>query len=186
MGKNITVETDGTSVSYNGVEKISTHDVQGNSTDWIPMEDTKLAKKTVKKNKTYKAENDGYYGYSQVKVKVGGKVTGLKADDSKPYAVDVDDEGNLVYTELPVSISIITNPTKTAYSSGEPIDVTGAVVKAYLTGGTELGVCPVDELYTTPEIANISNGASQTVTMNWDRDEDSETLQATFSITVST
>lgn len=185
MAKNIIVETDGNSVSYNGVKKIQTHDVQGNNTIWIPMDETRLAQKTVKKNKTYIAANDGYYGYSQVKVKVGGKVTGIKADDSKPYAVDVDDAGNLVYTELPVSISIITNPTKTAYTSGEPIDMTGAVVKAYLTGGTEWGIVPVDELYTTPAVANIGGGSPQTVTAKWDRDEDGETLEATFAIIVS-
>ena len=185
MAKNITIETDGTAVNYNGVKKLETHDIQGSSTKWIPMDETKLAKKTVKKNKTYKAKSDGYYGYSQVKVKVGGNVTGVKADNGKPYMVFVDDGGNLVYTEIPVSISIITNPTKTAYSSGEPIDVTGAVVKAYLTDGEEWGVCPVDELYTTPEIADVSEGASQTITMNWDRDEDGETLTDTFSITVS-
>lgn len=189
MAKNITIQTDGTAVNYNGVKTILTTDADGKHLTWIPLDETGLAIKTVKKNGTYKAKDDGYYGYRQVTVKASG-TTGTKPD-GKTYFVDVDEDGNLVETVIPDRIKITTQPTKTTYADGEKISLSGAVVKAYTSetdvwdvSGYSGGVIPHSELTVEPNVAGEVVPTAQ-ITVIWKRPQDDEELTATFTITVS-
>lgn len=74
------------------------------------------------------------------------------------------------------SIRVVTPPDKTAYISGEPIDITGMVVKAY-SNGEEYGIVPNSAITLTPSTA--SGAGSQTITVEW------HSLTDTFTINVS-
>lgn len=158
MSKNIVVQRDGVAENYT-VKKIHTTSRDGDNATWIPLDETEQAIKTIVRNGTYKASSDGYYGYSKVIVKAGGKTVGTKPD-GKTYAIGTDDDGWLTETLLPDSIRITTQPTKTSYSDGESIDLTGAVVKAYSLDdlwegdGYSGGVIPLSELTTEPSVAS--------------------------------
>ena len=174
MAKDITVETDGTAVNYSGVKKIQTHDTGGDNSLWIPMDETQLGTLKAKKNKTYKASDYGYYGFSKVTVEAKKMAVG-KDPNGNPEAVEVDDNGNLVYTELPASIAITTNPSKMSYNNGESISMAGAVVKAYKNGGGiwtgdgySGGVIPNGELILVPERADASQSTGGSATSGLD------------------
>ena len=162
MAKNITVKTDGTAVQYSGVKTLKTSNPEGGSTTWIPLDETRLAIKTVKKNGIYKAKDDGYYGYE--KFTVSAKGTTGKKPNGKTYHIDTDEDGWLTETLLPDNIKITTNPTKISYTDGESISLSGAVIKAY--SGTDLwegdgysgGVIPNSEIALNPDKATYSGG----------------------------
>lgn len=161
MSKNITIQEGGTDKSLNSIKKIKTSKQGGGSVLWIPEDDIDLGTKTITKNGTYKAKNDGKTGYSQVTVKVTNKAVGKDPSDGNDYSVNTDDNGNLVKTSLPSSITVTTPPTKTTYSSGEAIDTTGMVVTAYKADGTVWnsnssypnGVIPLNEITINPTTA---------------------------------
>ena len=63
--------------------------------------------------------------------------------------------------EYPASIKIINNPTKTQYTSGERIDLTGISVQAYKADGSVWqnskylnGIIPLSELICDPTVAH--------------------------------
>lgn len=193
MPKDITIKKDGASTIYSGVERIKTHEIESGTTVWIADDETKTGTKTVKKNGTYKAANDGFYGYSKVIVKTKAKAIGKK-QDGKTYGVGVDDNGNL-YEELePDRIKITTQPTKLQYNDGEDIDFTGGVVKAYSDANTIWegqgytgGIIPLNELTLKPAKASISGTPSfndNQITVQWERPDDGEPLTDTFEISV--
>lgn len=177
MAKNIVIQTDGTAVTYSGVKEIETNDPEEGRVTWIPMDETELAIKTVNQNGTYKASSDGYYGYRQftVSTKNKGKTVGTKPD-GRTYAVDTDDDGFLTETLLPDNIRINPQPTKTTYSDGESISLSGAVVKAYSKDdiwegeGYSGGVIPHSELTLEPSTASGGGGGGEQQTATSDLD----------------
>ena len=162
MGKNIIIQTDGVSHTYNGVEEIHTQDKDGNRTTWVPLDGTNLGVKTITQSGTYKASDDGYYAYSKVIVNAKAKAVGKK-EDGNTYAIATNDQGETVEVLLPDTIKIETAPTKQTYDEGESIDLAGAVVMAYNGDGTVWhdvdhlsGIIPVSELHPAPQKASTT------------------------------
>ena len=62
-------------------------------------------------------------------------ISGLDANGNA-VEVTLGDDGSVAVTNLPSSIEIITQPTKTVYEDGETIDITGMVVVAKNADGT--------------------------------------------------
>jgi len=162
LGKNIIIQTDGVSHTYNGVEEIHTQDKDGNRTTWVPLDGTNLGVKTITQSGTYKASDDGYYAYSKVIVNAKAKAVGKK-EDGNTYAIATNDQGETVEVLLPDTIKIETAPTKQTYDEGESIDLAGAVVMAYNGDGTVWhdvdhlsGIIPVSELHPAPQKASTT------------------------------
>ena len=115
MDRDVSINVGRVSRQFSGVKKLETRnagqDYSGGFTIWVPEDDVQLTTKTITANGTYKAEDDGDYGWSQVTVNVdpsdpGSTVVGTDPDDGEEYAVVVGDDGELEKTRLPVSISI--------------------------------------------------------------------------------
>lgn len=173
MSKSITIQEGGTPKSLT-VDKLRTSTVTGGYMDWVPEEDVQLGTKHINKNGTYNASDDGYYGYESVMVSGVGTAIGKDADGDDAAAYTDPDTGQLVQEKLPTSIVIETAPTKTTYSDGETIDLSGAVVKSYTENGElwhnddmqiyQDGVIPIAQLYAVPDKAD----ASQAISGEWD------------------
>ena len=175
---------------HDAVPKLRTDELGASSTDWVQEDDTKADSLKVTANGTYAAASASKYGYDYVTVSVpGGGATGTGPDGNE-HTVTVDpDTGRLVDNIIPSSVAITTQPTKTSYTAGESIDITGIVVKAYKKDGTiwsdsthSGGVIPTSELSTDPAVAP---SAASTVAVNWQRPGDGAILEATFQITVT-
>jgi hypothetical protein len=106
------------------------------------------------------------YGWDTITVNVKKKVTGKKKKTNPstgteydvPTFVETDDDGNLVEKELPVSIEIQVPPSKTEYSDGDTILISGMVVKAYYADGSEWGTVPNSEITIDPTTASGGGG----------------------------
>ena len=136
MSKNITIQEGGIAKQITA-NKLKTNLVGGGTCLWVPEDETMLGTKTITENGTYKASEDGYYGYSEVTVSGIGSATGKDPDGSGDEATaEVDPgTGEIVISKLPSSIAVDTPPTKQEYSIGQTIDYSGMVVKAYLQSG---------------------------------------------------
>ena len=146
MSKNIIIQEGGLGKQLTA-DKLKTTLVGGGSCLWVPEDETTLGTKTITENGTYRASDDGYYGYSEVTVSGIGSVTGRDPEIDEDVTVTKDPEtGDLVKTITPESIRIITPPTKTSYADKETINFSGIVVHAYSSKGTDLGVVPFNEL----------------------------------------
>jgi len=167
MSKNITIQEGGVGKTLSYISKLETKKQGGGSVIWIPEDEVKLKTKNIKKNGTYIAEDDNANGYSQVTVNV--KTVGTKEGSSRPggsgndneYAVDVNEDGEIIEKMLPSKIQITTQPTKKTYHDGEDINTAGMVVKAY--GNDDLiwesegysgGVIPLSEITIEPTKAS--------------------------------
>ena len=161
MSKNIVIKEGGTDRNLTA-DKLKTNLYGGGTCLWVPEDETQLETKSITENGTYKAEDYGCYGYSQVSVNIKsvGVASGKNPSTGAPTAVTVDPQtGNLVTTELPYSIQIEalpTPPTGGVYPDGYAIDYTDMVVKAYRQDGTLWthasypdGIIPVSELTLT-------------------------------------
>lgn len=167
MSKNIVIQEGGVGKQLTA-DKLKTYLVGGGTCLWVPEDETRLGTKHISENGTFKASDDGYYGYSEVTVSGIGTATGKDPDGSGDDArATVDPEtGEIVITKLPHSISVVTPPTVTEYSDGATIDFSGMVVKGYLKSGdlwTDSshpdGVIPISELtlpVTTADIGSVS------------------------------
>lgn len=167
MSKNIVIQEGGVGKQLTA-DKLKTNLVGGGTCLWVPEDETRLGTKHISENGTYKASDDGYYGYSEVTVSGIGTATGKDPDGSGDDATaTVDPEtGEIVITKLPYSISVVTPPTVTEYSDGATIDFSGMVVKGYLKSGDlwtdsshPNGVIPISEL-TLPVTTADSGSAS--------------------------
>lgn len=162
MSKIITIQEGGVGKQLT-VDKLKTNLVGGGTCLWVPEDDVPLGRKRISENGTFKASDDGFYGYSQVTVRGIGVVTGKK-QDGKEYTVTTDTNGNIVEKSVPTSIAITTNPTKMAYDDGDTIDYTGMVVKAYDANGNiwdndgayPNGVIPIADLNLPVTVADAS------------------------------
>jgi hypothetical protein len=181
MSKNIVIQEGGIGKQLT-VDKLKTNEVGGGTCLWIPEDEALLAQKTITENGTYKAKDDGLYGYSEVVVDVpggsgsstpGGTGSSIVGKDSNGNDVlaTIDTNGNIVETVLPEYIKVITPPDADYFIDGDPIDLDGIVVKAY-TKDDELwehegysgGVIPVSELVADPANADIT----QAIEDEWD------------------
>ena len=170
MSKNVVIQEGGTGKQLT-VNKLKTNLVGGGTCLWVPEDETQLGTKHISENGTYKASDDGYYGYSEVTVSGIGTVTGKDGDGDDAKASVDPDTGEIVITKLPYSISVVTPPTVTEYSDGVTIDFSGMVVKGYLKSGDlwtdsshPNGVIPISELtlpVTTADSGSVS-GTSAT------------------------
>ena len=161
MSKNITIQEGGTGKSMT-VDKLKTNLNGGGTCLWVPEDEVQLTTKYITEDGTYKASDDGYYGYSQVTVSGIGKVTGMGSDGNE-HSISKDGSGNLVDTTIPSRLSVVTPPTVTEYADGATIDFSGIVVKAYLEDGTLWtdtnhpdGVIPIGELSFPVTVADAS------------------------------
>lgn len=166
MSKNIVIQEDGLGKQLT-TDKLKTNLVGGGTCLWVPEDETRLGTKYISADGTYKASDDGYYGYSEVTVNGVGSVTGKDPDTGEDVMVSKDPStGEIVETVLPASISVVTPPARITYSDGSTIDFSGMVVKAYLKSGEPWtdsehpdGVIPIGEL--TLPVTQASKDASQ-------------------------
>lgn len=156
MSKNITIQEGGLAKQITA-DKLKTNLVGGGSCLWEPEDDTNLGTKHISENGTFRASDDGYFGYSEVTVSGVGTATGTDPNTGEEKRVSADPEtGNLEETIIPKSIQITTLPTKVNYTNGETIDYSGIVVHAYSSTGRDLGAVPFNELVFPVTIALAS------------------------------
>ncbi len=130
-----------------------------------------LIEKTITENGLYAASSDGADGYNQVNVNVNRVVAVDSSKDGgndNEYLIDTTQNGDVTIikkTLLPSSILITTSPNKKRYVTGETIDISGMVVKAYKRDGglwtsTNYpdGIIPNSELIIEPNTVTIAPG----------------------------
>lgn len=155
MSKNITIQEGGIAKQLT-VDKLKTNLVGGGNQLWVPEDEVQLTTKTITENGTYKASDDGYYGYSEVTVSGVGKVSGKDPTTGEDVVVTTDPEtGDIVEETVPSSIEVITPPTNPygIYTNGATIGTEGMVVKAYLVSGGEYGTVPNAKITLDPTTA---------------------------------
>lgn len=173
MSKDIIIEEGGVGRQFTGVTKLQTKQIEGGVCYWVPEDETELTNKTITENGTYRAADDGVYGWDTINVNVpggaggdpggiGSSIVGIDPTDGEEYAVEINEDGEIEKTKLPVRIEVITPPTKTEYEDGETINPTGIVVRAYYADGTEYGSVLPSELGYEPERAEYSGSGDQT------------------------
>lgn len=146
MSKNIVIQEGGTGKQLT-VDKLKTNLVGGGTCLWVPEDEKQLGTKYISENGTYKASDEGLYGYSEVTVSGVGSVTGKDPDTGEDVTVTKDpDTGEIVETVVATEIRITNEPTKTTYTNGETIDFSGLVVHAYSSTGRDIGAIPFNEL----------------------------------------
>lgn len=165
MSKNITIKEGATPRNFTA-KKLKTNVTGGGTCLWVPEEDVQLATKSITENGTYKASDEGEYGYSQVTVNVPGGAGGSPGGagssiigtdmDGNDYLIEVEQDGTLDKTKLPSSITVTTPPTKTTYTDGEAIDITGMVIVCYDAEGHPLSFVDLSEATINPTTADIS------------------------------
>ncbi|MBR2697942.1 MAG: hypothetical protein IKE76_05050 [Clostridia bacterium] len=130
----------------------------GGTVQWVPEEEVALGTKSVNvDNRTYKASDDGKYGYSEF------TVSGISITKDGDTITHTDGTGTKTYT-LPHHIRVEHPPLKIAYVDGETIDFSGMLVKAYNEDGTVWtdethpgGVIPLNELILSVTVADIES-----------------------------
>lgn len=188
MSKNIVIQEGGIGKQMT-VDKLKTNLVSGGTCLWVPEDETRLGTKYISENGTYKASNEGLYGYSEVTVSGIGTATGT-GPDGEDHSYSEDGEGGVTDSILPSSISVVTPPTVTTYADGATIDFSGMVVKGYLKSGAlwtdsahPNGIIPISELMLPVTTANKDESHSDewsdgrglnarliTITQHWDID----------------
>ena len=149
---------------------------QGGGTEYLVRKsDVTLGTKSVTQNGTYTAASAGKYGFSQFSVNVrggngsadshgkptggdikpggaGSAVVGTDPETGEDVVVGVDESGNIVQTQIPYGIKIVTPPTKTDYVYQETMDYTGLGVKlTNKNGDTYTDVDHPSGWYVNPE-----------------------------------
>lgn len=154
MSKNITIQEGGVAKQLT-VDKLKTNLVSSGTCLWVPEDEVQLTTKTITENGTYRAADDGYYGYSEVIVSGQGTATGTDGDGDEAVAHTDPGTGELVIDKVPSSIRVITPPTNPygIYQDGQAISTDGMVVKAYLETGGEYGTVPNGEITLNPSTA---------------------------------
>lgn len=163
MSKNIVIQEGGVGRQFTA-DKLKTALVGGGSCNWVPEDETTVGTKHITENGTYKASDDGYYGYSQVTVSGIGSATGTDPDTGETVNYSTNGQtGEIEKRVLPIQIKVATPPTKQNYEDGDLIDFTGIVVKAYKDANTlwddeeyPLGVIPRNELTFSDKVADIT------------------------------
>lgn len=164
MSKNIVIQEGGVGKQLTA-DKLKTNLVGGGTCLWVPEDERQLGTKYISENGTYKASDDGLYGYSEVTVSGVGAVTG-KDEDGDDAQASVDPEtGEIVTTKLVDHIAITNPPTKSEYQDGESLDFSGMVVHGYSSTGRDLGAISLNNLVMQPTVATYDGqGAEDTAT----------------------
>ena len=155
MSKNITIQEGGVAKQLT-VDKLKTNSVGVGTCLWVPEDETNLGTKHISENGTYRASDDGYYGYSEVTVSGVGSVTGRDPTTGEDVEVHRDPTtGEIVETVIPSEIRVIEPPTNPygVYMDGQTITKDGMVVKAYGANGDEMQTVPVGEITINPTVA---------------------------------
>jgi len=152
MSKNITIQEGGVAKQLT-VDKLKTNVAGGGTCLWVSEDEVTLGSKTIVENGTFKASDEGLYGYSQVTVdKVGAAVGKMptnapSAADGNEYMVTSSDgDDDLEFLKLASTIRVTTLPTTSAYDDGDTIDYTGMIVTKYDANGSSMGTIPLSEL----------------------------------------
>ena len=157
MSKNITIQEGGVAKQLT-VDKLKTNLTSSGMCLWVPEDEVQLTIKSITENGTYKASDDGYYGYEQVIVNVpgSGTATGTDGDGDEAVAHTDPTTGELVEDKVPSRLAVITPPTNPygIYQDGQAISTNGMVVKAYLKTGGEYGTVPNGEITLNPTTAS--------------------------------
>jgi len=82
------------------------------------------------------------------------------------------------FGSYPVSIEVITPPTKTKYKPGDTLDLSGMIIKAYYSDGSKSDI--TSECLTQPQNGTTLTNNVDCVTINWTWD----TLDKVYSITL--
>lgn len=170
MSKNIVIQEGGIGKQLT-VDKLKTDIVGGGACLWVPEDTTRLGTKYISENGTYRASNDGYYGYSEVTVSGIGSVTGRDPETGEDVAVSTDPEtGEIVTTVLPTEIRVIEPPTNPygVYVDGQAISTDGMVVKAYSSTGQELQTVPNNDIMLNPDTASMDETTGTQITTSED------------------
>lgn len=152
MAKSIIIQEGGIGKQLT-VDKLQTNKVGGGTCNWVPEDDARLTTKSISEDGTYTASDEGYYGYSQVTVHGIGRVTGIDPQSGEEKTITTDPTtGEIVEEVVPVEIRITTPPAKTEYHTGEAIDMSGAVIKAYGATGQEMQTVPLNQITINPAV----------------------------------
>ena len=122
MSKNIIIQEGGIGKQMT-VSKLKTDKVGGGTCLWVPEDEVALGTKSISQNGTYKASDDGKYGFSQVTVNVAGgggsadnsgqpissggdpdigsSFIGIDPTDGEPYEYTVNSQGEVEKTPVP-------------------------------------------------------------------------------------
>jgi hypothetical protein len=183
MSKNVVIQEGGQGKQLT-VDKLKTNLASGGTQLWVPEDTVEQTTKNITENGTYKASDDGYYGYSEVTVNVPGGAGGPpggagssivgKDGDGDDAIVTVDPEtGELEEEKLPNHIHVVTPPynPRGIYADGETIDVgpdSGFDVRALLADGSPyeapgypMGDIPLSELTVEPLTAEYDPSKEQ-------------------------
>ena len=159
MSKNISVQEGGVAKAMTA-DKLKTNLQGGGTCLWVPEDETRLTTKHITEDGTYKASDDGYYGYSQVTVNGIGRATGIDPTTGEPTVVYPDPEtGELIFVQVPDHIAVTTPPTVTTYQDGATIDFSGIEVTAYDSEGSVMQTVPFAELAFEPTVASYDPDA---------------------------
>ena len=153
MSKNIVIQEGGIGKQLTA-DKLKTNLVGGGTCLWVPEDETQLGTKYVSENGTYKASDDGFYGYSEFTVSGVGTATGKDSDGDNAQTTTDPTTGDLVTEKIVESIGITAGPTTTTYQDGATLDFSGLVVHGYSSTGRDLGVIPLNKLSIQPTIAH--------------------------------
>lgn len=152
MSENIIIQEGGVGKQLT-VDKLRTNKVGGGTCNWVPEDEVRLTTKSISEDGTYNASDEGYYGYSQVTVHGIGRVTGKDPQSGEEKTITTDPTtGEIVEEVVPVEIRITTPPAKTEYHTGEAIDMSGAVIKAYGATGQEMQTVPLNQITINPAV----------------------------------
>lgn len=171
MSEAVKIKEGGIDRSQNQINKLKTNTVGGGVCYWIPETELKTESKSINKNGTYTAEEEGLYGYSEIYVSVPG-AGGINGKDNPggdwgDYNVNVDEDGYIVEKAIPSAIHIEIPPLKNSYTEGEQIDLTGIIVKLIDGNGNVFtdeahpdGTIPLSELAPSPTTAQTSGSGN--------------------------
>jgi len=162
VSKNIVIQEGGIGKQLTA-DKLKTNLVGGGSCLWVPEDDTRLGTKYITENGTYKASDDGYYGFSEVTVSGVGTATGKDGDGDQAQTTVDPETGDLVTKKLIESIQITTPPAKTTYQGGETLDFSGLVVHGYSSTGRDVGVIPLNKLSISPTSAEYDPATASAI-----------------------
>jgi len=136
----------------------------GGTVQWVPEAEVALGTKSVNiDNRTYKASDDGKYGYSEF------TVSGISITKDGNTVTHTDGTGTKTYI-LPHHIRVEHGPLKFTYNDGETIDFFDMLVKAYNEDNTVWtdethpnGVIPLEELILPVTVADYSQTSGVTI-----------------------
>lgn len=163
MSEAVKIKEGGVDRSQNQIDKLKTNMQGGGVCYWVPETERETDSKSIDKNGTYTAEEEGLYGFSVLNVSVPSSsgVSGKDDVGGNDYNVNVDGDGYLTENKIPSYIEIISPPGKLDYTDGETIDLTGIVAKAYDAEGNEMQTLTVADLVNSPLYADKSQTSGE-------------------------